>query len=114
VDQAATTPYTLFVYGTELHAFDGITKTARPLPFLIRHSAGSSFPVDWAAAANLRPTSGTGSRPVPGAIASAEAAARAHTEDQQRLGTEEQGRWVAQARSDLDGLEARVLRQLSD
>lgn len=114
VDQAATTPYSLFVYATELHSYDGVTKTARPTPFLIRHSGGSAFPVDWTSVANLRPGSGSAHRPAPGARAAATEAAERHRLAQEGDAVEEQGRWVRHAREDLEALRARWVRQLRD
>jgi superfamily II DNA or RNA helicase len=114
VDEAATTAYTLFVYSTLLHLYDGVTKTARPTPFLIRHSGGSAFPVDWAAVANLHPAEGAADKPAPGARVSAATAAEAHRVEQERLTAETQHRWVAHAREDLDKLQARWIRQLRD
>lgn len=112
VDQASTTPYSLFVYATELHSYDGVTKTARPVPFLIRHSGGSAFPIDWTAVANLRSTDGLASRPPPGARAAANDAAEHHRVEQERVAAESQLRWVQHAREDLEALRARWVRQL--
>jgi hypothetical protein len=113
-DQASTTPYSLLVFNTEIRSFDGITKSSRPLPFLIRFSGGAAFPVDWASVANLQVATGPAIRPAPGAkISSTEAAGRYAT-DQERLAAEEQGRWVTRARDDLEVLKARWLRQLRD
>lgn len=113
VDEAAMTPYSLFVYATELHTYDGVTKTARTAPFLIRHSGGSSFPVDWTSVANLRPAEGAASRPAPGGRAAAQAAADEHRAELERLEAEAQRRWVTHARQDLDALRARWRGQLS-
>lgn len=112
LDQASTTAYALFVYASELHRYDGVTKTARPLPFLIRHSGGSAFPVDWASVANLRRLDGAASKPAPGARAAASAAADVHVLDEERFGVEAQRRWVDHAREDLEALRARWVRQM--
>ena len=114
VDQASTTPYALFVYQSDLQSYDGITKTARPLPFLIRHSGGSAFPVDWTSVANLRGAAGTAAKPAPGSRAAANAEADRHVVAEERLAAETQLRWVEHARSDLEGLRARWLRQVRD
>jgi len=114
VDQASTTAYTLFVFATDLHTYDGVTKTARPSPFLIRYSGGAAFPVDWAAVANLRATEGTAARPTPGSRIAVSEAAEAHALAEQRKAAEEQARWVGHARDDLDSLRARWLRQLRE
>lgn len=113
-DRASTSGYSLFVFSTEVHTYDGITKTALSVPFLIRYSGGTAFPVDWAAVANLAPAEAPAERPTPGARASAAEAAAVFVEDQQRLGTAEQARWVAHAKSDLEAYRARWQRQLSD
>ena len=114
IDQASTTPYSLFVFNTEIQSFDGITKTARPLPFLIRYSGSAAFPVDWASVANLQAATGTATRPAPGAKLLATEAAGLHAADQERLVGEEQVRWVGRGRDDLEALKARWLRQLRD
>lgn len=114
VDQASTTAYTLFIYSTELHSFDGVTKVARPLPFLIRHSGGAAFPVDWTSVANLRAANGPADRPTPGARAAANEAGERHRVEQEQLAAEAQQRWVEHARQDLEALRARWVRQLRD
>lgn len=114
VDRASTSGYSLFVFSTEIHTYDGVTKTARPVPFLIRYSGGTAFPVDWAAVANLTPDEAAAERPTAGARASATEAAGAFVDDQQRLVSEAQVRWVAHARSDLEAYRARWQRQLRD
>lgn len=112
IDRASMSGYSLFVFATEVQTYDGVTKAARPVPFLIRYSGESAFPVDWAAVANLSPASDPASRPSPGARASAVEAAETYINEQQRLTTEAQGRWVAHAREDLDAYRARWQRQL--
>jgi hypothetical protein len=113
VDQGSTTPYTLFLYATELHTFDGVTKTSRPLPFLVRHSGGNAFHVDWTSVANLRSIAGVATKPTPGARASANAAATTQVAEEEHLATDAQRRWVTHAREDLDALRARWRSQLS-
>ena len=113
VDPASTSAYSLFVFSTDIHSFDGITKTARPQPFLIRYSGGSAFPVDWTSVANLRPSSGAASRPAPGGRLSAVEAAEQRATEQERQVADEQLKWVQRAREDLDALRARWRRQLS-
>lgn len=112
IDQAATTPYRLFVYASDVQTYDGVTKTARPMPFLVRYSGGSAFPVDWTAVANLRSGAGQATRPAPGERVAAKDAAEQHVAQQEAQVTEEQRRWVRHAREDLDALKARWLRQL--
>jgi superfamily II DNA or RNA helicase len=113
-DQASTSPYSLFVYATDLQSFDGITKTSRPQPFLIRYSGGSAFPVDWTSVANLQPVDGSATRPTPGARVSATEAAEERARSMEEQASDEQRRWVKRAREDLDALRARWLRQLRD
>jgi superfamily II DNA or RNA helicase len=112
VDTASTSPYSLFVFSTELQTFDGITKTARSQPFLIRNSGGSAFPVDWTAVANLRPAADVAVRPPAGARVAAMDTATARALEMETDAVEEQRRWVARAREDLDSLRARWLQQL--
>ncbi len=113
-DQASTTPYSLFVFATELQSYDGVAKTSRPNPFLIRYSGSNAFPVDWTAVTNLRRAEGAGNRPAPGFRVAAEEAAEAYVAVQQAKSTEEQVSWVRHARGDLDSLRARWQRQLRD
>lgn len=113
-DQASTTPYSLFVFATELQSYDGVAKTARPNPFLIRYSGNNAFPVDWTAVTNLRRADGTANRPAPGSRVAADEAADAYVAVQQAKSTEEQVSWVRHAREDLDSLRARWQRQLRD
>lgn len=113
-DQAATTGYRLFVFQSDVQTYDGVTKSSRPMPFLIRYSGGAAFPVDWTAVANLRSGSGAAERPAPGERVAARDAAVQYVEAQEALVTDEQRRWVKHAREDLDGLRARWLRQLRD
>jgi hypothetical protein len=112
VDTASTSPYSLFVFSTELQTFDGITKSARAQPFLIRNSGGSAFPVDWTSVANLRPSTDAAVRPPAGARVAAMDAAAARALEMEADAVEEQRRWVARAREDLDSLRARWLQQL--
>lgn len=112
VDESATTPYTLFLFDAELRTFDGISEGSRPVPFLVRFSAGTAFVVDWTSVTNLKPATQAGSRPAPGAVADAASAA-----DLQRLIEEEaaarvQAKWVARARSAVDNLQARWRQQV--
>jgi len=113
VDEASTTPYSLFVYDAEVQTYDGVTKASRTAPFLIRFSGGSAFPVDWASVANLRPAGQTGNRPAPGATAAANAAAvDQRAAEEENIG-KQQAHWVAKAREDLDNLRARWRQQMS-
>lgn len=114
VDVASTTPYTLFVYTSELQSYDGVTKVSRPLPFLIRHSGGSAFPVDWTSVTNLRGCPGDATKPAPGPRKSSADEAGRFVLDQERLAANVQRRWVEHARSDLEAMRARWQRQLRD
>jgi len=114
VDRASTSGYSLFVFTTDVHTYDGVTKTARPTPFLVRYSGDNAFPVDWASVANLVASEGTAARPSPGAKAAAIAAADARVNEQQRVEAEAQGRWVSHAREDLDAHRARWQRLLRE
>jgi hypothetical protein len=111
-DQASTTPYSLFVFATELQSYDGVAKTSRPNPFLIRYSGSNAFPVDWTAVSNLRSAKGTAARPAPGSRVAADEVAETYVAEQQAKSTQEQVSWVRHAREDLDSLRARWQRQL--
>ena len=112
VDQASTTPYTLFVYATDIQSYDGVTKLSRRSPFLIRHSGGHAFPVDWTSVANLRPSADRANRPAPGSRIAVTEAAEAATAEQQAKEAEKQARWVRHAREDLEALRARWQGQI--
>lgn len=112
VDEASMTPYSLFVFDAELQTFDGVTKVSRPVPFLIRFSGGTAFPVDWASVANLQPAGGTGNRPAPAAEPAAIAAALEHKAVEEERAARQQARWVAKAREDLDQHQARWRQQV--
>jgi superfamily II DNA or RNA helicase len=112
VDQASTTPYTLFVFATDIQSYDGVTKLSRRSPFLIRHSGGNAFPVDWTSVANLRPCAEPANRPAPGSRVAVTEAAEAATAEQQAKEAEKQSRWVRRAREDLEALRARWQGQI--
>jgi hypothetical protein len=86
------------------------------MPFLVRHSGGSAFPVDWTSVANLRPAQGSGAaaKPTPGARASASDSAAEYAAEQEKVAEAAQRKWVDLARADLDGLRARWIRQLRE
>lgn len=113
-DDASTTPYTLFVYSSDIATHDGVTKVYKPLPFLVRHSGGSAFPVDWTSVANLRPADGVADRPPPGQRRAAAVVAEAHVRQQESQVADEQARWVSKARSDLETIRARWRQQMRD
>lgn len=112
VDRASTTPYALFVFTTDMYSYDGVTKTSRPVPFLIRYSGGTAFYVDWTSVTNLRPAPGPAARPLAGARVAAADAAGEHVAEQERLTSEAQKRWVEHARRDLESLRTRWYGQL--
>lgn len=114
VDRASTSGYSLLVFTTDVQTYDGVTKTARPTPFLIRYSGGAAFPVDWASVANLAAIDDGAARPSPGGKAAAVAAASQRVDELQRLQAESQDRWVAHAREDLEKHRARWQRLLRE
>jgi superfamily II DNA or RNA helicase len=112
VDLASLTGYTLFVYTAGLEHHDGIRRTRRTVPFLIRYSGAGAFPTAWESVMNLTTATAAPGAPVPAARVEADDAARAavaaeaaHMEQQQRAIT-------AKTRADLGDIERRYKRQI--
>jgi len=111
-DLASLTGYTLFVYTAALEHHDGIRRTRRTIPFLIRYSGAGAFPTAWESVMNLATATAPPAAPAPAARVEADEAARAavaaeaaHVEQQQRAIT-------AKTRADLGDIERRYKRQI--
>lgn len=111
-DAASLTDYTLFVFSAELDVSDGVRRTLRQLPFLVRYSGGKAFPVAWESVANLLPGTHAASRPEPGVAHEAQRAAQGHVLEEEVREGQRQADWVAKAREDLKEVERRYRRQI--
>lgn len=111
-DAASLTDYTLFAFSAELDVSDGVSRSLRQLPFLVRYSGGKAFPVAWESIANLTPADLRASRPEPGVLHEAQQVAGMHVQQEERREGERQTAWVAKARDDLAEVERRYRRQI--
>ncbi|MFG1612455.1 helicase-related protein [Nonomuraea wenchangensis] len=112
VDLASLTSYTLFVYSADIDYHDGLHRSRRSVPFLIRYSGAGAFTVAWESVMNLTTSASTPAVPVPGARFEADAAGRTAVEDEaERLG-QEQRAITAKTRADIDDIERRYKRQV--
>ena len=75
VDLASLTGYTLFVYAADFEHHDGLRRTRRTVPFLVRYSGAGAFQVAWESVMNLTPAEVP---PQPAARIEADAAAGRH------------------------------------
>lgn len=112
IDLASLTGYTLFVYTAALEHHDGIRRTRRTVPFLIRYSGAGAFPTAWESVMNLTTATTLPAAPLPAARVEADETARAavaaeaaHVEQQQRAIT-------AKTRADIGDIERRYKRQI--
>jgi len=112
VDIASLTNYTLFLYAADFEHHDGLHRTRRTTPFLVRYSGAGAFPVAWESVMNLKPASETGVPPLPAARFEADAAARAAIQAEAERLEAEQRAITAKTRADLDDIERRYKRQV--
>lgn len=111
-DLASLTGYTIFVYAAEFEHHDGLRRTRRTVPFLIRFSGAGAFPVAWESVMNLTSSTSMPGVPPPAARFEADAAARSAVDSEaQRLEAEQQAVTV-KTRADLDDIERRYKRQV--
>ncbi|MFG1685196.1 helicase-related protein [Nonomuraea sp. NPDC049269] len=113
-DPASLTDYELFIFDANIERSDGVVRTRRSLPFLIRYSAKTAFHIAWESIANLRTSTDSAHPPTPAARLSAEEAACAYLNAEAGKEQSIQSRWIARARSDLDEVAARWSRQIRD
>jgi superfamily II DNA or RNA helicase len=112
VDLASLTGYTLFVYAADFEHHDGLRRTRRTVPFLVRYSGAGAFQVAWESVMNLTPAGEAAIPPQPAARVEADAAARAAIQSEaDRLETEQQA-ITAKTRTDLDDIDRRHKRQV--
>jgi superfamily II DNA or RNA helicase len=112
VDLASLTSYVLFVYAAEIEHHDGLHRTRRTVPFLVRYSGAGAFAVAWESVMNLAPSSAVPVSPVPASRFEADGAVReAAGEEAARLGREQRA-ITARTRTDIDDIERRYKRQV--
>jgi superfamily II DNA or RNA helicase len=112
VDLASLTGYTLFVYTADFEHHDGLHRSRRTVPFLVRYSGVGAFQVAWESVMNLTPAGETAVPPPPAARFEADTAARSLIEDEAvRLEVEQQA-VTAKTRADLDDIDRRHKRQV--
>jgi superfamily II DNA or RNA helicase len=111
-DLASLTSYTLFLYAAEFEHHNGLRRTRRTLPFLIRFSGAGAFPVAWESVMNLTPSTSAADKPPPAARFEADVAARSAVDAEAQRLEAEQRAVTAKTRTDLDDIERRYKRQI--
>lgn len=113
VDSASLTSYVLALFDADIQLHDGMSRTTRKAPILIRSSGGQALPVAWESLITIRTAApgdpdNAGPRSLPPATRhEAHTAAETALRDQVTALTAERQRWIAAARSQLDTTEYR-------
>ena len=115
VDSASLTGYTLFVFAAEVELHDGLARSRRTTPLLVRYSGAGAFEVAWESLMSLRGSPGQPAQsPTPGMRAEAHTeAGRALRREVDRLGAERVA-WARKARDQLNTVEYRYLEELEE
>jgi hypothetical protein len=112
IDLASLTSYTLFVYAADFEHHDGLHRTRRTVPFLVRYSGAGAFQVAWESVMNLTPAGQPAVPPQPAARFEADATARSLVKDEATRLEAEQRAITAKTRTDLDDIDRRYKRQV--
>lgn len=112
VDLASLTGYALFLYAADFEHHDGLRRSRRTVPFLVRYSGAGAFTVAWESVMNLTTTTAAPTAPAPAARFEADAAARAAVESETARLEREQRAITAKTRADVDDIERRYKRQV--
>lgn len=116
-DASSLTGYTLLLFDAEVEAHDGVRRSRRKTPILIRYSGAGAFEVAWESLMSLVPVAATANRQVPLTPAmrqdAQDAAHRALTAEAARL-RNERGAWVSKAREQLDQVGYRYYEEIED
>lgn len=112
VDLASLTGYTLFVYAADVEHHDGLRRTRRTVPFLIRYSGVGAFPTAWESVMNLATATTAPAAPVPAARFEADETARDAVAAEAAQLDQRQRTISAKTRSDLGDIERRYKRQI--
>ena len=110
-DDGALTSYHLFVYEATIDRYDGLRNETRPVPILIRYSAGQAFPVAWESVMDLKSGESDAVKPGPAAAHSAREAATMQSEQERRLVEAESAAWAEEALEQLDHMRDRLRKQ---
>ena len=108
VDTASLTSYVLALFDADIQLHDGVSRTTRKAPILIRCSAGHAIPVAWESLMTIRTAKpGDPNNPSPATLPpavrhDAQDAATAALRQQVEALTAERQRWIAAARTELD------------
>ena len=119
-DAASLTSYTLALYDADIQVHDGVARSIRKAPLLIRASGGQTIAVAWESLMNLRPAKAgdpappTGSTLSPAIRHDAATAARAALAEQVAALEDERTAWIVKARIQLDDVGYRLEDQLAD
>jgi superfamily II DNA or RNA helicase len=118
VDTASLTNYVLLIYDAEIEVHDGVRRTRRKTPLLVRFSGAGAFDAEWESLMNLRPL--RQGEHAPAATLSPAMRTEGHAEASEALTKEvnkaraERQAWVDRAREQLDQVEYRYLTELEE
>jgi superfamily II DNA or RNA helicase len=121
VDTGALTRYILCLYAAEVELHDGLRRSRRTAPLLIRYSGAGAFETAWESVMSLRAAVGTdpgvgpaASPPSPGMRSECLAEARRVLKREVERYRRERTAWVAKARDQLSTVEYRYLEELEE
>jgi superfamily II DNA or RNA helicase len=120
VDTASLTSYVLALFDADIQVHDGVGRTTRKAPVLIRCSADQALPIAWESLMTLRAPTASDPAPTgptslpPGLRYDAEQAARAALSDQADTLRIERLAWIEAARSQLDTTQYRFEESIVD
>lgn len=115
-DSSSLTGYTLLLFDAEVEAHDGVRRSRRKAPILVRYSGAGAFEVAWESLMSLVPAAAAnGQVPLTPAMRqdAQDAAHRALTAEAARLRSE-RGVWVSKAREQLDQVGYRYYEEIED
>jgi superfamily II DNA or RNA helicase len=120
IDTSSLTGYTLCVYAAEVELHDGLRRSRRTSPLLVRYSGDAAFETAWESTMSLGsarpgdPADRSAKGPTPGMRSDCHAAASRALARQVAELRRERTAWVAKAREQLDTVEYRYLEELED
>lgn len=119
IDSSSLTPYVIALFDADIQVHDGVARTTRKAPLLIRCSGGQALPVAWESLMTLRAPrpaeveeSGPASLP-PALRFDAEHAARTELNQQADALRAERQAWIIEARRQLDETKYRFEKSIS-
>ncbi|MEV4615080.1 helicase-related protein [Kitasatospora sp. NPDC049258] len=118
VDTASLTGYTLLLYDAEVEVHDGVRRSRRKTPLLVRFSGAGAFEAAWESLMNLRVAVlgevSTVPGPAPAMRAEGLSEAQAALLREVNRQRNERTAWAAKARQQLDQVEYRYLAELEE